>query len=126
MVPGIEIDDSEAPGLSVSVDRERFRSVVENLVRNALDSGGDPKEVRIRIRRDKNGALMEVMDRGSGLPGVDMEQLFDPFFTTKSKGFGIGLSIAKRFVESAGGSILLGNREGGGTVAEILLPEDNP
>lgn len=125
MAPDIEIDDSEAPDLRVFVDKERFRSVVENLVRNALDSGSDPKDVKIRFRREKNWALMEVMDRGSGLPGVDLEQLFDPFFTTKSKGFGIGLSIAKRFVESAGGSILLGNREGGGTVAEILLPEDN-
>ena len=125
MVPTLSVDATEALGAFVSLDPDRFRSVVENLLRNALDSGSEPKDVRVALRRTKEGVLLEVLDRGSGLPDVNQEQLFEPFFTTKSKGFGIGLSIAKRFVESAGGSILLRKRDGGGTVAEILIPEDH-
>jgi two-component system sensor histidine kinase HydH len=48
--------------------------------------------------------------------------VFDPFFTSKSTGTGIGLSISKRFVEAAGGTIAVENREGGGALVRVTLP----
>ena len=66
--------------------------------------------------------IIRVADRGPGIGESAREMLFDPFFTTKSKGSGIGLAIAQRFVKGAGGSLDLLSREGGGTIAEVTLP----
>jgi two-component system sensor histidine kinase HydH len=110
----------------VSMDPERLRSVVENLVRNALESGSPPASIWITVSASADGAVFEILDRGEGLPDVDVELLFDPFFTTKRKGSGIGLSISRRFVEAAGGKLLIKNREGGGAVVRVILPEYAP
>lgn len=113
-----------AAGLAVRADAARLRSVVENLARNAYDAGGDPEEVAALVREEGSRAILEVADRGAGIPeDIDPERLFDPFFTTKTRGFGLGLALCRRFVEAAGGSIELVRRDGGGTVARVSLPK---
>jgi signal transduction histidine kinase len=99
--------------------------VVDNLVRNALQSDPAGGEVLVRVlggRAGRAGATLSVLDRGQGIPGSIRGQVFEPFFTTRAEGSGIGLSITRRFVLAAGGSILLRAREGGGTEARITLP----
>ncbi|MDR1108508.1 MAG: sensor histidine kinase, partial [Spirochaetaceae bacterium] len=74
-----------------------------------------------------NGVLgITVFDRGKGIPPANLSRVFDPFFTSKSTGTGIGLSIVKRFVEAVHGSVVLEQREGGGTAAKVFLPEYGP
>lgn len=104
-------------------DRERARSVFENLIKNAVESceGRDP-EVSIEIHTTRSEVQIRILDRGDGLPEGGEKQLFDPFFTTKIHGSGIGLAITRRFVLAAGGTITLRARDGGGTVAEIVVP----
>jgi two-component system sensor histidine kinase HydH len=102
--------------------------VFENLLRNAEESlqskDRKPLEpVRVKVTRQRGWVTIEIRDRGEGLEQKDINRLFDPFYTTKTKGFGIGLSIAKRFVEAAGGTLELVPGEGGGTVARVRLPE---
>jgi two-component system sensor histidine kinase HydH len=113
------------PAAMVFADRERMRSVFENLVRNALESGGPPEETSISLRRGPAGGkvTVSVRDRGAGIAAADLGRIFDPFFTRKSTGTGIGLSISKRFIEAAGGTIGIRNREGGGAEALVTLPE---
>ena len=83
---------------------------------------GDP-QVEVRINTDKKGFVhVYVMDRGDGIRLADSKKIFDPFFTTKIHGSGIGLSISQQFVKARGGNIRLYNRDGGGTVAEVILP----
>jgi signal transduction histidine kinase len=112
----------------VYADPERLRSVFENVLRNALESGGDPSELGASVRGGetalggKRSVLITLYDRGKGLEREDLAHVFDPFFTRKSAGTGIGLAISKRFVEAAGGLITLENREGGGAVLKIRLP----
>jgi two-component system sensor histidine kinase HydH len=108
---------------AVFMDPYRARSVFENVLRNALESGGDEAEVGVSITRNNGFISIEVFDRGKGISDADMKRVFDPFFTRKSAGTGIGLSISKRFVEAVDGSIVLERREGGGTVARINIPE---
>ena len=102
---------------------DRARSVFENLMKNATESceGRDP-QVEVDIRMKHRNVTVLVMDRGDGLPKETKEKLFDPFFTTKIHGSGIGLSIAKQFVEARGGTLKIYDREGGGTTAEVNLP----
>ncbi len=114
-----------ADRISVRFDRERLRSVLENLIRNALEStpAGDPSEqsVEVHVSSSKSKVTISVMDRGEGISPEIRERIFDPFYTSKTTGSGIGLAIARSFVESAGGSLSLSPRSGGGTVAEVCL-----
>jgi signal transduction histidine kinase len=71
----------------------------------------------------QNGACrVSILDRGPGIPPDTRERVFEPFYTTKSGGTGLGLPVVKRLMDLQGGSITLGDREGGGTAAEITLP----
>ncbi len=127
--------DSAEPGTRVFIDPERLRSVLENLVRNALESDGAvhgtdaggcmDMQVGIVVASSEKGVSIDVLDRGQGLSPEAASRLFDPFFTSKSRGTGIGLSVCKRFVEAAGGTIHLQPRDGGGCVARVVLPASN-
>ncbi len=107
----------------ILIDRDRARSVFENLLKNAVEScSGDP-EVEVVIKSGKRGLIhIFIMDRGDGISGKDEKKIFDPFFTTKIHGSGIGLSISRQFVRARGGNVRLYSRDGGGTVAEVVLP----
>jgi two-component system sensor histidine kinase HydH len=108
--------------LRVRIDPERFRSLIENLVRNALESGGPEIEVAAETSIDDGELRIDVLDRGSGIADAARERAFDPFFTTKSRGTGIGLAICERFADAACGRISLSGRQGGGTRASLFLP----
>ncbi|MDR2402511.1 MAG: sensor histidine kinase [Spirochaetaceae bacterium] len=120
----------------IRMDAERARSVFENIIRNAMESGGPAEAIGVHIGRSggsgKTGrgggsiVVISIFDRGRGIAPADRERIFDPFFTSKSTGTGIGLSISKRFVEAAGGRIEAENREGGGVVVRVLFPGDGP
>ncbi len=116
----------ELPGLRVHFDRELLRSVIENLVRNAHESYGEGQEggeVELSLGREGARVVVAVSDRGAGIAQGLGEKVFDPFYTSKTQGSGIGLPLARRFVEAAGGSLELKPREGGGTVAKVSLPD---
>jgi two-component system sensor histidine kinase HydH len=121
------VEANSAPDALVLMDSERARSVFENIIRNALESGGAENAIGASIgRRSGSGDSMVVIgiyDRGRGIAKGDIKRVFDPFFTSKSAGTGVGLSISKRFVAAAGGTIDIANREGGGTVVSIALAE---
>jgi two-component system sensor histidine kinase HydH len=113
---------SASPPPAVYMDPERLRSVLENLVRNALEAGGPEEGLSIEAGVIEGAASIDVLDRGTGLDPQATGKFFDPFFTTKSRGTGIGLSVCKRFVEAAGGTITLDSRPDGGCRARVLLP----
>ncbi len=119
--------DSEEAEIWVRFDRERLRSVLENLIGNALESTeekgiGEPVEVQVAAGRSR--AELAVMDRGGGIPREARERIFEPFYTSKTKGSGIGLSIVRRFVEAAGGTLSYADRKGGGTTATVSLKRE--
>jgi two-component system sensor histidine kinase HydH len=127
------IDETSIRDGMILMDSGRARSVFENILGNALESNGPETALEIRITRSGGGSgkdgsriLITILDRGKGIPPADLTRVFDPFFTRKSAGTGIGLSISKSFIEAAGGSITLENREGGGIAARIDLPEYIP
>lgn len=107
-------------------DPNRFRSVFENLIKNAIEATreDDVPEVSISIRRVRKGKFeIAVKDRGVGIDAKDQKKIFDPFFTTKIHGSGIGLSISMQFVKAVGGELVLKRRSGGGTAAIVTLKE---
>ena len=121
---GVHWDESSEDSVIVQFDPERLRSVLENLLKNAVEAcEGMAIDVEARVSYDKKGrCVVMIKDRGKGLGESDEKRIFDPFYTTKIHGSGIGLSISQQFVRAAGGSLRLYSREGGGTVAEVSLP----
>jgi two-component system sensor histidine kinase HydH len=117
------LEESALRHALILMDADRARSVIENLIRNALESGGPGEAVGASVTRSGGSLIITVFDRGKGIPPSDLGRVFDPFYTSKSTGTGIGLSIVKRFVEAVHGSITLEQREAGGTAAKLILPE---
>jgi two-component system sensor histidine kinase HydH len=108
----------------IRMDSDRARSVFENLLKNALESCSDrDPQVKVVIETDKKKNLhVLVLDRGDGIAKENERKIFDPFFTTKIHGSGIGLAISRQFVSASGGEIRLRSRDGGGTIAEVVMP----
>lgn len=117
----VEFQSSGAGRALINFDRERLRSVLENLIKNGFESGGKNAEVKVVLSCTKTRIEIIVLDRGEGIAPEMEEKVFDPFFTSKMKGSGIGLSISRRFVEAAAGSLKLVPRKGGGTEAIVNL-----
>jgi two-component system sensor histidine kinase HydH len=114
--------DPEREKPRILIDPARLHSILENLLRNAIESGSPEEGVSIEMSEAEGGLRIDVLDRGRGIKKADRERLFDPFFTTKSRGSGIGLSICKRFVLAAKGAIKVEEREGGGTRVRLVFP----
>jgi two-component system sensor histidine kinase CpxA len=114
------------------------RSAIENVVRNAIrvSAAGSAVEIELGLRSDPEAArvraVLRVLDRGPGVPEAELERIFEPFTRGEkarermSGGVGLGLAIARRGIESHGGTILARAREGGGLVIEMEIPVRGP
>jgi len=122
-VEQVELPEEE---VYVLFDRGRLRTVLENILKNAAESGGEGTPFSIQLLISKQRAELRVIDRGPGIPDEIREKIYDPFYTTKVKGSGIGLAISKRFVESLGGTLSLQTGKEGGTEARISLKRVSP
>jgi signal transduction histidine kinase len=102
--------------------------VVRNLVANAMDAqvasnpGGAPGPVEIVLETMGNEVLLQVLDRGPGLPAGAVDQIWEPEFTTKRRGTGLGLPLVRQVVEVHGGEVTARQRTGGGAIFEVSLP----
>ena len=112
----------------VSGDALKLRQVMENLIRNAMESFDSaarmPKRVVVSILSIAGDLHITVEDNGAGLPENISTKAFDPFFTTKTRGTGLGLSIANEIVRAHQGTLTLRGMPGAGTVADITLPRE--
>ncbi len=106
---------------------DAFARAISNLVDNGVKYGSSTI-VSLEARRD-GAAVIAVADDGPGIPEADLEQVFAPFFRSdharrveSSRGFGLGLSIARRVIETHGGTLSVANRAPHGLVATVILP----
>jgi anti-sigma regulatory factor (Ser/Thr protein kinase) len=76
-----------------------FEWVIENVSKNAIDAMEGNGEITIRITETEKEALIDISDTGKGMPKSAFNKIFNPGFTTKQRGWGLGLSLAKRIVE---------------------------
>ena len=98
--------------------------VIENLVKNAVDAMQGKGEITIAIERRGHVALIDITDTGRGIAPRHRRRVFNPGFTTKSRGWGLGLSLARRIVETYhhGRITLLRSEVGIGTTFRIKIP----
>lgn len=110
---------------SIKIDPDKFRSILENLLNNARESGSEPDKITVTMSKTKKWIYFSVRDEGSGIPEDIKNRIFDPFFTTKSSGSGVGLMISKRFLEAAGGNLEILSKEGEMTEVVFWIPTNS-
>jgi signal transduction histidine kinase len=112
----------------ITVDRNRVREVIVNLISNALDAMPDGGTLSIgtaqKIVHGRPFAAVLVSDTGEGIPQDKMDKIFEPFFTTKvlTRGVGLGLSICKKIMEDHGGFINAESTVGVGSTFILYFP----
>lgn len=153
--------DAEEHGVGISVtcpdgsliaeiDAERFRKMIQSLLRNAFEAVADGGAIDVFIgdemtdfgdidsmtsrvldslknetantRRLSSRAVIVIRDTGTGMDKHSKEQLFVPFYTSKENGIGLGLAHARKIVEGHLGTIAIESEEGNGTAAGIAVP----
>jgi two-component system, NtrC family, sensor histidine kinase HydH len=115
----VAVDTGAAPS-SWSLDPGRMREVIVNLVDNAVAAG---PSVEVSVRAAAGRLVIEVADRGSGVPEEDREKIFEPFHTGKTQGTGLGLAVVRRVIEQHGGTIAVLANPGGGALFRAEIPE---
>jgi two-component system osmolarity sensor histidine kinase EnvZ len=102
-----------------------MKRLISNLIANALAHGG--KDICVAVRSEGGRLILEVLDRGPGIPAHEAERLKQPFTRLEQArsgrgGSGLGLAIVDRIAHQHGGSFELLQREGGGLIARVSLP----
>ena len=121
------IETSDLRGARVSGDPFLLRQSLLNLLDNAADFAPAGSEVELQLRRQGSNLVMEVLDRGPGVPDYALDRAFERFYSLprpdgRSRSSGLGLCFVAEAVELHGGRVALANREEGGAVASIVLP----
>lgn len=123
---GHDITADDPARLRMRLRPALMRRAVRNLIENAIKYAGSAE---VRVAPLPTGARIDVLDRGPGIPPDRIEGVFDAFIRVETSrnrdtgGIGLGLALARAIVEEAGGTIRLANRDCGGLVATIELPQ---
>lgn len=113
-----------AEDVILQMNASLFEWVIENLCKNAVDAMEGEGTITISLWKENKNVIIEVADTGKGIMKKDIKHVFTPGFTTKKRGWGLGLSLAKRIVEEYHrGNIFVKSSEiGKGTTFRIEMP----
>lgn len=119
----IRIDVNLADGLpAIRVDRTLVARALVNVVENALHAMPGTGALSVVARPEGCGARIIVTDTGVGMDHEALARVFEPYFSTKTAGTGLGLTIAKRNIETSGGTIAVESARARGTTVTLWLP----
>lgn len=119
----VTISSDISMDVQIEADKDIFRRILNNVVLNAIQSVVDKHaeiSVTLKVKADKG--VLAVSDNGKGVPEELKEKIFLNYFSTKSTGSGIGLALAKKGIENAGGNIWFDSKRGEGTTFFISMP----
>ncbi|MBK8670411.1 MAG: HAMP domain-containing histidine kinase [Saprospiraceae bacterium] len=85
--------------IHVKINKHLFAWVIENLVRNSLDAMDGKGTISCKVSSQNNYVSIDISDTGSGIPSAKFKSVFQPGYSTKKRGWGLGLSLAKRIIE---------------------------
>jgi nitrogen-specific signal transduction histidine kinase len=107
----------------IPVNSALFEWVIENVSKNAIDAMEGSGKITIRVIETEKNAIIDIADTGKGMPKSLFNKIFNPGFTTKQRGWGLGLSLAKRIIEEYHhGKIFVRNSEvGKGSCIRIVM-----
>jgi len=111
------------PQRIASFDTMQMEQALINLLKNSRESGSQPDDIELRVSLAAQGFVIEVLDRGPGFTAAALENALVPFYSTKETGTGLGLTLCREIVEAHGGRLRIANREGGGALVSLWLPD---
>ena len=117
-----------APETLLALDPDKIRSVLRNLLDNALKYSPEKSPIVVQLMRGPEQVVLSVKDSGRGIPTDELERVFEPFYrvdksrTRATGGFGLGLSFCRRVVQAHSGTIAVESSEGKGTKVIVTLP----
>lgn len=113
------------PAKPIRINPHLFDWVVENLLRNALDAMESSGKISAEVYDDADYIYIDISDTGKGIPAGKHKMVFQPGYTTKKRGWGLGLSLAKRIVEEyhSGKIFVKRSEEGQGSTFTIQMPK---
>jgi signal transduction histidine kinase len=97
--------------LMIRADAEKLQQVIQQLIDNAAKYSPTDRPIDLVLKRDRQEAVVQVRDRGIGIPVAEQRRIFEPFYRLEASrcrstgGIGLGLAIVKSLVESMGGSV---------------------
>ena len=127
--PGVEAKDMPA-SMPFVVDPELCRTVLKNIITNAIKySGSDKGPVSVSLLHKPPYVVVQVSDHGAGIPEEDLPYIFEPFYRVEKsrsqiiKGYGLGLNLCKTIMEAHKGRIEIESSPGKGTIVTLSFPE---
>ena len=119
------ISELPAENVVVKMNASLFEWVIENLCKNAVDAMEGQGRIVLSLHEEDSKVAIEVTDNGKGIRKKDLKNVFTPGFTTKKRGWGLGLSLAKRIVEEyhKGRIYVKSSEVGVGTTFRIEMPK---
>ncbi|MCZ4693495.1 sensor histidine kinase [Ancylomarina euxinus] len=118
------VNIGESIDCKTRLNKELFSWVIENTTKNAIDAMSGAGRLSFDLRKLQNNLCLDICDTGKGIHKKQYRAIFEPGYTTKKRGWGLGLSLAKRIIEEYhGGKIFVHRSElGKGSCIRILLP----
>ncbi len=114
----------DVDSVRLEADSKQLAQILTNLIDNAYQAMPEGGSLRIGAHADTDSVIITVEDSGGGIDPAMVDQFFEPFFTTRSDGTGLGLAIVRRLTEGHRGTIAIDNRQSGGAIVTLRLPNE--
>jgi two-component system phosphate regulon sensor histidine kinase PhoR len=121
----VEIENSLP---KIRVDRDGLEQAILNLLDNAMKYSGDSRQIDLTLKREDSHAVVQVADRGRGIPPEEQERIFEKFYRVsvgngaRIPGTGLGLSLVSHLVKTHEGRVEVESTPGKGSTFSIYLP----
>jgi len=106
----------------ITCNATHMKQILINLVKNAIEASNKADQVVIKVYKDINNIVIDVVDEGEGIPEEVMHKLDEPFFTTKKEGTGLGIMITKNLLNFHNAKLKVYRNEDKGSTFKILIP----
>jgi two-component system, sporulation sensor kinase E len=117
-----------ADGTTIKINKPLFDWVLENICKNGIDAMDGIGQITIRLSEVGQRIAIDISDTGKGIPRSKFKDVFKPGYTTKKRGWGLGLTLVKRIVETyhRGKILVLESESGKGTTFRVLIEKGSP
>jgi two-component system nitrogen regulation sensor histidine kinase NtrY len=117
--------EGDLPSQPAYFDVAQIEQVLINLLKNAVEASSDHNNITLAVSLLNGGSQITIADRGTGMSDIVLHNALIPFYSTKQSGTGLGLALCREIIESHDGQISLNNRQDGGLIVRIFLPNLN-